>query len=212
MTNEKVIADIDRRSPRFHFDSKNFTERTISPDAIVWIGVDGGGDLNTLLPVLFNRSENGIQRFESFSDDTTESTGVEAPSYNDSPKSRDVIADLTYQIQEIPQNYVNSESPTQSDVRALAQQWKNKNAENSIEVNKNVHSETVRRLDISLTVYSKEFRTYIPFFTSFPEADTLRDVASGIRIPCVSVPSEGDSRSPAPKMFPTFVKTSVIQI
>jgi hypothetical protein len=212
MITEEIKADIDRRSPVFHFDSKNFTEGDISPDAVVWVGVDGGGDLNTLLPILFNRSENGVSRFESFSDGTADSAGVETPSYNDAPRSESTVADLTYQIQEIPRDYVDTPNPTQSDVRALAQQWKTENAENSIEVDKNTYSSTVHRFDISITVYSKEFTTYIPFFTSFPDTATLKTVARGIRIPCVSVPAKSETHSPAPKMFPTYIKTSVIQI
>lgn len=214
MNRREIKRNIKDRDPSFTIDRSLLLSDEPPVSSIVWIGMDGSGDLEELLPIMFLPNEH-VNNFNKIIKESSQGV-VNAPTFHDSPEIERVEVNVTYDVRPVSiESQIESDDPsvTHDNIRRIAQRWKNEYSEGSVDTELLGDGDPVFDYFCSLPVLSNHFQTVIPFFTEVPDRMTIENSVGELYIPCISIyGSESDGGITAHKEIETTVTTHIVEL
>lgn len=215
MNRRQIKRDINERDPIFTIDRSLLLSDEPPISSIIWVGVDGPGDLRELLPIMFLPNKH-VEDLSTIIENS--SHGVNVPTFHDSPEIERIDIDVTYDIRSVS---INSQIDTNEDdslvthdnIQTIAQRWKNDYSEDSVNTELLGDGSPVFNYFCSLPVLSNRFKTVIPFFTEVPDRVAIERSVSEFYIPCISIyNSESDHGIETHKEIKTTFTTHIVEL
>lgn len=216
MNRREIKRNIKDRDPIFTIDRSLLLSDDPPVSSIVWIGMDGSGDLEELLPIIFLPNEH-VGDLDTIIKESSHGV-VNAPTFHDSPEIERVEINVTYDVRPVSiESQIESDeddpSVTHDNIRSIAQRWKNEYSEDSVDTELLGDGDPVFDYFCSLPVLSNHFQTVIPFFTEVPDRMTIENSVGELYIPCISIyGSESDGGITAHKEIETTITTYIVEL
>jgi hypothetical protein len=214
MNRREIKRNIKDRDPIFTIDRSLLLSDEPPVSSIVWIGMDGSGDLGEILPIMFLPNDH-VEELDTIIEESSHGV-VNAPTFHDSPEIERVEISVIYDIRPVPiESQIESDDPsvTHDNIRSVAQRWKNEYSEDSVDTELLGDGDPVFDYFCSLPVLSNRFQTVIPFFTEVPDRMTIENSVGELYIPCISIyGSESDGGIKDQKEIDTTITTYIVEL